>query len=70
MPRGHTAPSCEDILAHITESPEPVATAVEIAEAFDVSRQLANERLRTLRDRGAVGRKEVGSRAVVYWPVE
>jgi predicted transcriptional regulator len=45
-------------------------TATEIGDAFDIDRATAKRRLDALLDAGRVGRKEVGARAVVWWPVE
>jgi Fic family protein len=49
------------------EADEPVLTAVEIADRFDVTRAAANERLKALLAEGELHRKTVGSRAVVWW---
>jgi len=50
--------------------PEPVFTAVEIAEDVDVTQQAAHSKLTNLEDRGFVRSKEVGSRARVWWITE
>lgn len=48
-------------------SPDPIVTAVEIAEKLDMSQQNAHQRLQNLEDGGAVRSKKVGSRARVWW---
>jgi len=55
------------ILNTFAETDEPVLTAVEIADRFDVTRAAANERLKALLAEGELQRKTVGSRAVVWW---
>lgn len=47
--------------------PDPVVTAGEVSERVDMTRQGVNSRLDEMVDSGYVKRKEVGSRAVVYW---
>lgn len=47
--------------------PDPVFTAVEIADSVDVTQQAAHSKLSNLEDRGLVRSKEVGSRARVWW---
>jgi predicted ArsR family transcriptional regulator len=42
-------------------------TASEVAEALDVSRRTAYNKLSELADRGELNRKKVGGRAVVWW---
>jgi DNA-binding IclR family transcriptional regulator len=51
----------------VERMPEPVFTAVEIADETGVSRPTVHKRLREMQSNGEVRRKEVGSRAVVYW---
>jgi predicted ArsR family transcriptional regulator len=45
-------------------------TASEVAEALDVSRRTAYNKLTELVDRGDLRRKKVGGRAVVWWRPE
>lgn len=59
----------EDVLEIIHQLDEPVFTAVEIAEHGGVSRPTAHKRLEELQEEGVVARKNVGSRAVVWWLV-
>jgi len=48
-------------------NPDPVFTAVELAEDVGVTQQAAHSKLTNLEDRGLVRSKEVGSRARVWW---
>ena len=68
---GGRPPSVTDdsILRALRESGEHVLTTPEIAEAVDVSRRTALRRLSALAEAGLVGRKEVGGRAIVWWPL-
>ena len=45
-------------------------TATKLADVFDRSNRGVLNKLNTLYERGAVERKEVGSRAVVWWATE
>lgn len=55
----------KEVLALFTDA-EP-RTAKEVADALDVSRRTALNKLNKLVDRGEIQRKEVGARAVVFW---
>lgn len=55
----------EDVLALFTDT-EP-RTAKEVANALDVSRRTALNKLNALVGHGDIQRKEVGARAVVFW---
>ena len=59
--------SYENIKQLFRISETPVLTAPEIAETFGISTQAANYRVKQLHENGEVGRKRVGSSAVVYW---
>lgn len=59
--------SYENIKRLFRISDSPVLTAPEIAETFEISTQAANYRVKQLYENGEVGRKRVGSSAVVYW---
>lgn len=59
----------EEIISVFQESEDPVLTATEIADKLDMTRQGVKYRLDQLEDRGRVGRKKVGSRAVAWWLV-
>lgn len=45
---------------------EPVS-ATEIADRFDISNRAALNKLEELQEEGKIERKNVGSRAVVWW---
>lgn len=60
----------ETILAAIGQSPGHVGTAAELAEQLPIGRRAVRERLLTLKEQGAVDRKKVGGRAVVWWLTE
>jgi predicted transcriptional regulator len=57
----------ETVLELFRRHADPVLTAPEVAEAFDISSQAANKRLRKLHESGRLKRKKVGGAAVVYW---
>jgi len=57
----------KDILDLFRDAEDPVLTAGDVADAFDISNQAANKRLSRLEREGDVIRKEVGAAAVVYW---
>jgi predicted ArsR family transcriptional regulator len=44
-----------------------IATARDIGEALDCTREAAYQRLSSLHERGLVSRRKVGGRAVVWW---
>lgn len=57
-----------DVLAAFDEIHAPVATGTELAQLLNVSQQTVLRRLEELYNANQVGRKEVGARAVVWWP--
>jgi predicted transcriptional regulator len=59
--------SDEEILRAVRVHPEPVITAKDIVEQIELTRQGVHNRLEDLVEEGYLKRKEVGSRAVVYW---
>ena len=61
--------SDKEILKAFDETVDTVLTAVEIADLFDITQQAAHSRLARLHEEGKLERKKVGSRAVVWWPV-
>lgn len=61
--------SSERVLGYLHRLNEP-ATAAELAKVFDCSNRGVLNKLNTLHERGAVERKDVGSRAVVWWATE
>jgi predicted transcriptional regulator len=58
----------KEILQAVALHPDPVVTPSEVAEYVDMTRQGVNKRLRDLSEDGYLVRKEVGGRAVIYWP--
>lgn len=56
-----------EILREVALSPDPIVTANEMAERMDYTRQGINNRLNNLVDDGLLDRRDVGSKAVVYW---
>lgn len=56
-----------DILREIAVAPDPIVTAVELADEIDMSQQGAYSRLETLESEEYVRSKKVGSRARVWW---
>lgn len=59
--------SRENLRSFIREHEEPVVTAKDVAEAFDITTQAANYRLRQLKDEGKVEDKKVGASAKVWY---
>jgi len=57
----------EEIMKVFESADDPVLTAPEVADAVGVSRVTANKRLKQLGECGALERKKVGGRAVVWW---
>ena len=56
-----------DLLACFDAADAPVLTATEIANELPIGRRGVTHRLEQLRERGLVGSKEAGARAVVWW---
>jgi len=61
--------SYENIVKFARDHDDPCVTAGEIAEAFDVSNEAANYRLRRLKERGELEDKSVGASAKVWYVV-
>lgn len=57
----------EDIIRTLRAHREPVATAGDLADTLEVNPETVRRRLNGLHEAGQVGRKQVGSRAVVWW---
>ena len=57
-----------EVLAALINADDPVLTVGEVAESIGTSPDTARRRLQSLHDLGDVHRKEVGARAVVWWP--
>lgn len=62
--------SQKQVLELFQDIDEPVLTASEIADEFGITQQAAYSRLKRLHEDGLIDRKEVGARAVAWWPVE
>lgn len=60
----------DDVERALREHGEPVATASDLTDALNVTGETVRRHLIELHEDGRVGRKRVGSRAVVWWPVE
>lgn len=69
---GKFAPSVtdSDVLRALRAQRDPVATAGELADVLGVSSETVRRHLTELHEDGRVGRKTVGARAVVWWPVD
>ena len=57
----------QDILKVFDEADEPVLSATEIADVFDVARQTISRRLDDMEEEGLVEKKQIGARAVAWW---
>lgn len=57
----------QDILKVFDTSDEPVLSATEIAEEFDVARQTVTRRLSEMEEEGLVEKKQMGARSVAWW---
>lgn len=57
----------QDILKAFDNADTPVLTANDLADMLPLTRQGANYRLNQMHDKGLVGKKKTGSRAVVWW---
>lgn len=57
----------QDILKVLNSADTPVLTASDIADELPVGDKAIYLRLRDMHDRGLVGRKEIGARAVAWW---
>jgi predicted ArsR family transcriptional regulator len=55
------------VLDAVATHPDPTVTAREVGEAIDCTRDAARKKLIQLHERGAVERKKVGGRSVVWW---
>ena len=59
----------EQVLTFLRRHDDPM-TATDVGEAFGVTNCTALYRLEELHDRGAIQRKQVGARAVVWWTTD
>ena len=60
----------EHVLEVLREADDPVLTAKEVGERLGCTSEAARQRLHELRERGDAESKQVGARAVVWWPSE
>jgi predicted ArsR family transcriptional regulator len=60
----------ERVLKVLREDDDPVLTAKEIGDRLDCTSEAARQRLHELRESGEAESKQVGARAVVWWPSE
>lgn len=56
-----------DVIGAFDDCADPVVTAREIADVLSISRRTAHRHLTILESKGIVERKNVGSRATVWW---
>jgi predicted ArsR family transcriptional regulator len=59
----------ERVLDVLRDAEDPVLTAKEVGDTLGYTSEAARQRLHELRERGDVETKQVGARAVVWWPV-
>lgn len=57
----------QDILKVFDRATDPFLTASEVAAALPVSRQAVNYRLNQMLNKGLLGKKKTGARAVGWW---
>ncbi len=57
----------QDVLLVFDAANEPFLTTAGVAEGLPVSRDAVYRRLETMRERGLVGKKKAGARAVGWW---
>jgi DNA-binding IclR family transcriptional regulator len=67
MPQGKQTVSDEEILAALDDIRGGFASASEIADYFEHTRQWAHERLSNLQEEGRVRRKRSGEQSVIWW---
>ena len=58
----------ERVLEVLREEDDPVLTAKEVGERLGCTSEAARQRLHELQDCGDIESKQVGARAVVWWP--
>jgi predicted ArsR family transcriptional regulator len=58
----------ERVLDVLRDAEDPALTAKEVGDALGCTSEAARQRLHELRERGDVESKQVGARAVVWWP--
>ncbi|RLM83845.1 winged helix-turn-helix transcriptional regulator [Halobellus sp. Atlit-38R] len=65
-PHGNQKVSDEEIISVIKEIEEPVVSASEVASRLGITRTSANMRMKRLRQKGMLSRKNVGN-GYVWW---
>ena len=58
----------ERVLDVLRDAEDPVLTAKEAGDTLGCTSEAARQRLHELRERGDVESKQVGARAMVWWP--
>ncbi|NHX37272.1 MULTISPECIES: winged helix-turn-helix domain-containing protein [Halolamina] len=59
--------SDEEILDVFQQSPDPVLTTRDVAEAIDMGRRGTYQRLEDLAESGTIQKKKVGETGAVWW---
>lgn len=67
MAAGKSTISDEEILQFFRDTPDPVLSAGECAEAWDMTSEGARKRLNSLVDEDELETKKPGHRTRVYW---
>lgn len=57
----------QNILKIFEKSDEPVLTASEVAEELPIKKDAVTYRLNKMHEKGLIGKKDAGARAVVWW---
>lgn len=60
----------DELVAAMRSCDCPVVTTGDLVDHVDMTKDGVRRRLNQLIERGKVSRKQVGARAVVYWPSE
>lgn len=60
--------SPDEVCSFVREHEDPVVTAGEVADEFDVTPKAARYRLNQLESDGDVARKKIGAAAVAWYP--
>lgn len=59
--------SPEEICQIVALHPEPVVTAADVHEEMDMTQRGAQDRLKSLAEKGYLNSKKVGASALVFW---
>ena len=60
----------ETVRETVVNAPDPIATTKEVADALGCSREAARLKLTQLHDSDRIERRNVGSKAIVWWVLE